>query len=85
MVSGIRAVEQALGDGHKTPTRSERENIILARKSIVASKKICKGERLDDDNLTAKRPASGISPMRWNDVVGSSAIRDFEIDELIEI
>jgi sialic acid synthase SpsE len=51
----------------------------------VASKKICKGERLDDDNLTAKRPASGISPMRWNDVVGSSAIKDFEIDELIEI
>ena len=85
MVSGIRAIELALGDGHKTPTRSERDNIILARKSIVASKKICKGERLDDDNLTAKRPASGISPMRWNDVVGSSAIKDFEIDELIEI
>jgi N,N'-diacetyllegionaminate synthase len=85
MVSSIRAIEQALGNGHKNPTSTERENIHFVRKSIVASKRILKGERLDDDNLTAKRPASGISPMRWDDAVGSSAIRDFEMDELIEL
>ena len=85
MVRGIRAIEQALGDGHKIATCSERENLSLVRKSIVASKKILKGERLGDHNLTAKRPAFGISPMRWYDAVGSSAIRDFEIDELIEL
>ena len=84
MVSAIRNIEMALGDGEKKVSKSERENIEIARKSIVASKKIKKGEILSCDNITTKRPGSGINPMRWNEIIGTVAIRDFDEDELIE-
>lgn len=85
MVSSIRNIEEALGSPIKIVSDSERENIAIARKSIVAAKNIKKGEVLTIDNLTTKRPGTGISPMRWNDVLGSKAIRDFVEDEVIEI
>lgn len=85
MVEGIRHVEQALGDGTKHVTDSERPNIDIARKSIVAVKHIRKGEVLTEDNIYVKRPGSGISPMRWDEVLGSGAVRDFAPDELIEL
>lgn len=85
MVSSIRNIEEALGSPIKIVSDSERENIAIARKSIVAAKNIKKGEVLTVDNLTTKRPGTGISPMRWNDVLGSKAIRDFVEDEVIEI
>lgn len=84
MVIAVRNVEAAMGDGKKVVSDSEKENIAAARKSIVAKKTIKKGEAFTEDNLTTKRPGTGISPMRWNDVVGSKAARDFEEDELIE-
>lgn len=85
MVSSIRNIEKALGNGDKTPSPSERKNIAVARKSIVASQSIKTGELLSEDNITAKRPGTGISPMKWNEVIGTKAIRDFDEDELIEI
>lgn len=85
MVSAIRNIEQALGDSEKHVSESERKNMPIARKSIVAARDIKQGEILTEDNLTTKRPGSGISPMRWNEVVGTKAIRDFKIDELIEL
>lgn len=85
MVSSIRNIERALGNGDKTPSPSERKNIIVARKSIVAAKNIKVGEILTEENITVKRPGTGISPMKWNEVLGTKAIRDFEEDELIEI
>ena len=85
MVSAIRNIEKALGDGEKRVSSSERENIVIARKSIVASKNIRKGEILSSDNITTKRPGSGINPMQWNEIIGTAAIRDFDEDELIEI
>lgn len=85
MVSAIRNIEQALGSGEKTASPSERKNIAVARKSIVAKRAIKAGERLTEENLTVKRPGSGISPMRWRDVLGTAAIRDFEEDEMIEV
>ena len=85
MVSAIRNIEQALGSGEKTASPSERKNIAVARKSIVAKRSIKAGERLTEDNLTGKRPGSGVSPMRWRDVLGTAAIRDFEEDEMIEL
>ncbi|MBW7572353.1 N-acetylneuraminate synthase [Caproiciproducens faecalis] len=83
MVRYIRNIEQAMGSGEKHVTDSERENRSLVRKSIVASQKILKGEVFTPENITAKRPGAGISPMRWNEVLGAAAIRDFEEDELI--
>jgi N-acetylneuraminate synthase len=85
MVRAIRNVERALGDGVKHPTPSELENRAIARKSLVASRAIQAGERFSADNLTAKRPGTGISPMRWDDVIGRAAKRDFAPDELIEL
>lgn len=85
MIKSIRNVELALGSPEKTPSPSEAKNAAIARKSIVAAKAIRKGERLSEKNLTTKRPGSGISPMRWDQVIGSRAIRDFEEDELIEL
>lgn len=85
MVASIRNIEQALGTGHKTVTASERKNIAVARKSIVAACDINKGEVMTEDKLTVKRPGDGISPMRWEEVVGTRAIRDFKEDELIEL
>lgn len=85
MVSGIRKVELARGTGVKRPTASERKNRDIARKSIVAAKAIKQGEIFTTDNLTTKRPGSGVSPMRWNEVLGERAVRCFEEDELIEL
>lgn len=84
MVSAIRNIEVALGDGRKRPSDSERKNMEIARKSIVAKKKITKGCIFTEENITTKRPGNGINPMRWNEIVGKSAMRDYEIDELIE-
>lgn len=85
MVDAIRNIEQALGDGHKHVSPSERKNMDIARKSIVAARDIRKGEVLTEENITTKRPGNGISPMRWDSVNGTTAIRDFGYDELIEI
>lgn len=84
LVNAIRNVEKAIGDGNKKPTESELLNRAVARKSIVALKAIKKGELLSEENLTTKRPGNGISPMRWNEIIGTSAKRDYEEDELID-
>lgn len=85
MVLCIRNVEAAMGDGIKAPSASERKNIEIARKSIVALKKIHAGEAFTENNITAKRPGNGVSPMRWFEVLGRTAKRDFAEDELIEL
>lgn len=85
MVEAIRHVEAALGDGIKQPAPSELKNMAVARKSIVAKRAIQKGEPFTEDNLTVKRPGSGISPMKWFEVLGQTAVKDFEEDELIEL
>lgn len=85
MVSAIRNIESALGNGRKEPSKSEKKNIAIARKSIVAKCDIETGEVFTEDNLTTKRPGTGISPMQWNQVVGRRAKRKFNSDELIEI
>ena len=83
MVRAIRNVEAALGSSEKKVSPSEQENLLVARKSIVAARRISKGEFLSESNLTAKRPGTGISPMKWKQVVGTRAVKDFEEDELI--
>ena len=83
MVKSIRNIELALGDGIKQISRSESENVMIARKSIVAKKMIKKGEILSGENLAVKRPAGGINPMRWDEVVGSEAKKNYEQDEMI--
>ena len=83
MNSSIRNIEQALGTGHKTISESERKNIEIARKSIVAARPIKKGELLTEDNLTVKRPGNGINPMRWNEVLGTVAIKDYQEEDKI--
>ncbi len=85
MVNAIRNIELAIGDGEKHVSDSERPNIEIARKSIIAARDIKTGEILTEENLTVKRPGNGISPMRWDEVVGSRAIRDFKADHLIEL
>ena len=85
MVDGIRKIEFAMGIPEKKPSNVELKNRLVARKSIVAKTAIKAGDVLSVDNITTKRPGSGISPMKWNDVLGTKAIRDFEEDELIEI
>ena len=85
MVDGIRKIELALGTYEKKPSGIELANRAVARKSIVASVPIKAGETLTESNLTTKRPGTGINPMRWNEVIGTKAIRDFDEDELIEI
>ena len=83
MVRSIRNVEQALGDGTKKPTKSEKKNIKIVRKSIVAKTKIKKGERLSKKNITIKRPGTGMSPMKWEKILGTKAIKNYNIDDLI--
>ena len=83
MVASIRHIEQSLGNGIKTLSDSEAENINIARKSVVASRSIKRGERFTTENLTLKRPGSGISPLEWDSLIGKKAIRDFNEDELI--
>lgn len=85
MVSAIRNIEQALGTGHKQISESERKNMEIARKSIVAACAVRKGDVFTEENLTVKRPGTGISPMRWNDVIGKVATRDYEEEDLIEL
>lgn len=86
MVSAIRNIEKAVGgDGTKHVSESEKKNIAIARKSIVAACDIKAGEVFTEQNLTVKRPGNGISPMRWEDVVGTKAKKDFSEDDLIEI
>lgn len=85
MVSAIRNIEKALGSSEKKVSDSERKNIAIARKSIVAATEIKKGEILTEENLTVKRPGTGISPMHWEEVLGTTAVRDFQEDELIEL
>lgn len=85
MVDSIRHIEKALGDGVKRITESEKRNLIIARKSIVAACDIKKGEIFTEKNLTTKRPGDGISPMKWNEVIGQVAKRDFEEEEKIEL
>ena len=84
LVSSIRNIEIALGDGIKRPTPSEARNKLVARKSLVASRAIKAGEVFTAENLTTKRPGTGISPMRWDDLLGKRALREFAEDELIE-
>ncbi len=85
MVDSIRHIELALGNGMKQPAESEKKNMAVARKSIIASKDIKAGDIFTEENLTVKRPGDGISPMRWFDIIGKPAPRDFEEDELIEL
>ncbi len=83
MVSAIRHVAQALGSPQKKASPSERKNIVIARKSIVAARDIVKGEIFSPENLTVKRPGSGISPLLWDKIMGRKAARHFKADELI--
>ncbi|WP_128113148.1 N-acetylneuraminate synthase [Polynucleobacter necessarius] len=85
MVKAIRNIEQALGDGIKRPMTSEIKNKLVVRKSLVASREIKAGEFFSAENIGAKRPGTGISPMRWDEVIGKRACRDFLLDELIEL
>jgi N,N'-diacetyllegionaminate synthase len=84
MVAAIRNIEIALGDGIKRLTPSEAKNKAVARKSLVAASAISKGEKFCDGNVVAKRPGTGISPMRWDEVMGRIAQRDYAADELID-
>ncbi|CAN5164972.1 N-acetylneuraminate synthase [soil metagenome] len=85
MVKSIRNIEKALGAGFKTPSESEMKNIAVVRKSIVAGRDIAKGETFSDENLTVKRPGTGISPMDWDKVIGSKANRDFKMDDMVSL
>lgn len=85
MVQAIRNIEIAFGDGIKKPSKSEMNNIASARKSIVARSKINKGEFFSEDNICVKRPGTGISPMRWEEILGKKAKKDFDEEEMIEI
>lgn len=85
MVCAIRNIEKAIGTGGKEPSPSEKKNITIARKSIVAKTKIKAGEVFTEENITVKRPGTGISPMKWFDVLGEKAVRDFDEDELISL
>lgn len=85
MLHAIRNVEEALGDGIKRPSLSELKNIPIVRKSIVAATNIRKGEIFSEDNVTVKRPGTGISPMEWDNILGRKAERNFMKDTLIEI
>ena len=83
MIQSIRNVEQAMGTGIKEPTNSEYKNILVVRKSIVARKQIQAGEIFTEENITTKRPGDGMSPMRWNEVIGKTASREYGADEKI--
>ncbi len=85
MVMAVRNIAQALGDGIKRPSPSEEKNRPIARRSLVAARVIRAGEAFNEANLTVKRPGTGLSPMRWDEVVGRKAPRDFAPDEQIEL
>ena len=84
LVSSVRNVERARGDGRKTPARSELKNTCVARKSLVAAKKIAKGERFTEENLACKRPGTGFSPMLYWSMLGETAKRNYDIDEVLD-
>jgi len=83
MVKAIRNIELALGDGVKRPSKSEEKNIPVARKSLIAAYDIAEGDVFSEKNLTIKRPGTGISPMRWNEILGQVAIKHYKADDLI--
>ena len=83
MVKSIRNIEKALGDGIKTISESEKDNLSIVRKSIVASCRIEKGELFTEKNLTVKRPGNGISPMKWDEIIGKVSDKTYEVDEVI--
>ena len=85
MVTSIRNIEKAFGNGTKEPQECEKKNIEIARKSIVAKINIKKGEIFTENNLTTKRPGSGISPMKWDFIIGKTATKDYQEDELISL
>lgn len=85
MVTAVRHIEEALGNGKKTVSPSEAKNRDIARKSIVARRAIARGEPFSEENITTKRPGGGVSPMRWFEVLGTKAKRDFVEDALIEL
>lgn len=85
LVSAVRHAEEALGSGRKEVAAAEAANMEVARKSIVASRNIAAGELFTEENITVKRPGNGISPMLWDSVLGTRAVRDFGADELIEL
>jgi N,N'-diacetyllegionaminate synthase len=85
MVRAVRNIEQAMGDGIKRPSPSEAKNKSIARKSLVAAKPIVAGDLFTLENVTVKRPGTGISPMRWDEVKGKVARRDFKLDEFISL
>jgi len=84
MATAIRNIDEAIsGTGIKEPSESESKNMEIARKSIIAKIDIKKGEVFSEDNITAKRPGTGITPMKWDDVIGKKAKQDFSTDDLI--
>lgn len=83
MILAIRHIEKSFGNGVKVASNSEKKNIAIARKSIVAKTQIKKGEIFSEKNITTKRPGNGISPMKWDEIIGSFATKDYEEDELI--
>ena len=85
LVTGVRHIEQAMGDGRKFPCSGELENIYAARKSLVALRNIRKGETFTVENIVPRHAGKGISPAHWNEVLGQIAGRDFMEDEMIEI
>lgn len=85
MINAIRNVENALGTGVKEPSESEQRNIGIVRKSIVAKYAIKKGEVFSEENLVTKRPGTGVSPMKWNEIIGTVAGKDYKEDDLIEL
>ena len=85
MVKSIRNIQVALGNKEKRPTKGELRNLIIARKSIVASKSIRKGEEFSNINLTTKRPGDGISPMKWNDILGQKSKFNFKKNDQIKL
>ena len=85
LVNSIRIIEKSIGNGIKNPSKSEIKNLDIVRKSIVANREIKKGEMFTNDNLACKRPGTGISPMKWDEIIGKKAIRDFKEDEMITL
>jgi len=85
MVRAIRNIEKAMGDGVKKASPSELRNKSIARRSIVARRYIRKGEVFSEENLAAKRPGTGVSPMSWDEILGKTARRDYEEDTMIEL
>jgi len=84
MAAGIRTIEKALGDGIKQPAAAEKQNRQVIRKSVVAARKIAKGEAFTKKNIAVKRPGTGITPMRWDELLGAAAKKEFKADELIQ-